>query len=191
MSLIGDSVTVVDPLIVGVGVYVGVTVGVLVGSGVGVLVGVAVGVSVGVAVAVGVGVTVGDGVLVAVAVAVGVGVGGSGVAVSVGVGVAVGETNVIEPLVVVVGSVLLAVSVSVTADSATDDTPSATVPNWIVVKTPMPFGPAVAPIVLQPNVTVFAPVVGAGQVTVRPVEPRNEPLVALTKVRTVASQVTV
>ncbi len=86
---------------------------------------------------------------------------------------------------------VLAVSVSVTAESATDDTPSATVLNWMVARTSVPFGPAATPVVLQPNVTVLAPVVGGGQVTERPVRPRNGPLVALTNVRTVASQVSV
>ncbi len=119
-----------------------------------------------------------------VAVAVGVGV-------FVGIAVAVGEANVIDPSPVVNGRAVLAVFVSVTAESATAETPSLTVPNLTVVSTPVPLGPAATPVVLQPKVTVFAPVAGAGQVTVRPVEPRNGPLVALTKVRTVSSQVSV
>ncbi len=47
------------------------------------------------------------------------------------------------------------------------------------------------PLVLQLKVRLLAVVVGAGQVTVRPVEPRKAPLVTLTNVRMVESQVTV
>ncbi len=82
-------------------------------------------------------------------------------------------------------------SASVTAESVAGDVPSATVENWIVVRMPAPSGPAPAPVVEQPNVTLLAPVVAGGQLTLRPVEPRNVPLLALIKDRTPASQVRV
>ena len=120
-------------------------------------------------------------------VAVAVAVGGSGV----GVFVAVGETKVSEPLVNVNESGELAVSWSETPESASAVVPSETVEKVTVDRMPSPFGPAPAPVVEQPNVTSFAPVVGPGQLTLRPVEPRNVPLVALIKDRTLASHVSV
>ncbi len=164
------------------GVTVRVSSGVQVGTGVHV--GTAVQVGTGVHVGTGVGVLIGVGVLNGVGVTV-------TVDVTFGVGVAVGETNVIDPCVVVNGRAVLAVSVSVTTESTTAETPWLTVLNWTVVSTPVPLGPAATPVVLQPNVTVVAVVVGAGQVTVRVVEPRNEPFDALINERTAASQVSV
>ncbi len=197
----GVGVGVIVGVLVGVAVavFVGVAVAVLVGVfvGVDVKVGVAVGVLVGVDVNVGVAVAVfvGVGVAVAVfvAVAVGVAVDGSavGVLVLVGVLVAVGDTNVSEPPVLVKDSGELAVSVSETLESANADVPSETVEKVMAVRIPAPFGPAGTPVVEQLNVTLFAPVVGAGQFTLRPVEPRKVSLVALTKDRTPASQVNV
>ena len=102
-----------------------------------------------------------------------------GGAVVVGGLVAVGETRVIEPSTVVGVDGELPVSSSATLERVSRDVPSATVENSIVVRMPAPFGPAPAPVVEQPNVTLFAPVVGAGQFTLRPVEPRNGPFVAL------------
>ena len=114
-----------------------------------------------------------------------------GVLVLVAVCVAVGETNVIEPSAVVRIEGEPPVSSSVTLESVAGDVPSATVENWIVVKMPAPFGPAPAPVVEQLTVTLLAPVVGGGQLTLRPVEPRNAPLLASMKDRTPASQVSV
>ncbi len=56
---------------------------------------------------------------------------------------------------------------------------------------PFPFGPAGTPVVEQPNETLFAPVVGAGQLTDRAVDPRKAPFVALTNESTLASHVSV
>ena len=181
-------VAVLVDVAVAVGVFVGVEVKVAVAVGVLVAVLVAVAVAVGVFVGVEVKVAVAVGVLVAVLVAVAVAVG---VFVLVGVLVAVGEINVSEPPEIVNDSGELAVSVSETPDSVSAVVPSETVENWIVVRMPAPIGPVAAPVVEQPNVTLLAPVVGGGQVTLRPVEPRNAPLVALTKERTLASQVNV
>lgn len=188
-------VAVLVAVVVGVAVVVDVDVcvGVEVIVGVALLVAVAAAVAVlaGVAVAVAVGVIVGVGVIVSVAV------GGSGVGVLVGVlvfcgvRVAVGEMNVIEPSAVVIVSGEAPVSASRTPDNVSADVPPETVENWTVVRMPSPFAPACAPVVEQPNVTLFAPVAGAGHVTVRPVEPRNVPLVVLIKERTLASQVSV
>ena len=187
---VGVAVNVGVAVLVGVGVDVKVGVAVLVGVGVAVLVAVKVGVAVGVLV--GVAVFVGVAVAVAVAVAVNVGVAVFvGVDVNVGVCVAVGETKVIEPFAVVGVDGEPMVSSSATAESVAGDVPSATVENWMVVRMPAPFGPALAPVVVQPNVTLFAPVVGAGQLTVRVVEPRKAPLVALTNESTPASHVSV
>ena len=181
---VGVAVVVGVGVTVGVFVGVGVTVGVLVGVDVLVGVGVTVGVLVGVAVLVGVGVTVG--VFVGVAVLVGV-----PVAVAVAVGVAVGDTKVSEPLVVVRVMDPADVLVKVTAERMSGDVPSATVTNWTVESTPVPLAPGLAPVVVQLNVTEVAVVVGAGQFTVRPVEPRNVPLETLVKERTALSQVSV
>ncbi len=200
--LVGVGVTVDVAVLVAVAVAVAVFVGVDVCVGVGVTVGVdvfvavavAVAVFVGVDVCVGVGVTVGVDVFVAVAVAVAVWVLVGvivGVLVFCGVWVAVGEMNVIEPFVVVVVSGELPVSASRTPDNVRADVPSETVENWTVVRIPSPFGPGCAPVVEQPNVTLLAPVVGGGQVTERPVEPRNASLVALIKASTPASQASV
>ena len=60
-----------------------------------------------------------------------------------------------------------------------------------MVRMPFPFGPSGAPVVEQPNVTLFAPVVGGGQLTLRPLEPRKEPLFALTNERMAESHVNV
>ncbi len=178
-------------VLVGVEVNVGVAVGVLVGVevNVGVAVGVLVGVEVNVGVAEGVlvGVEVNVGVAVGVLVAVAVAVGGSGV----GVFVTVGETNVSEPLVNVSERGELAVSRRETPESVSAVVPSETVEKVTADSMPSPFGPAGTPVVEQPNTTLFAPVVGAGQFTLRPVEPRKVSLVALTKDRTLASQVSV
>jgi hypothetical protein len=191
-------------------VAVGVIVGVLVAVAVAVKVGVAVGVKVGVLVAVGVAVAVFVGVAVKVAVAVGVNVGvlvgvevnvgvdvavlvavAVGVLVNVGVLVAVGATNVKEPPVLVKDSGELAVSASDTAESVSTDVPDETVEKVTFDRMPAPAGPAGTPVVEQLKVTLFAPVVGAGQFTLRPVEPRNVSLVALTNDRTLASHVSV
>ena len=154
------------------------------------IVGVFVGVLVGVLVFVGVGVTVG--VLVAVPVFVGVGViVGVLVAVPVVVGVAVGDTNVSEPLVVVRVMDAADVSVNVTAEKMSGDVPSVPVLNWTVESTPAPLGPGPTPVVVQLKVTEVAVAVGAGQFTVRPVEPRSVPLETPVKERTALSQVSV
>ena len=113
------------------------------------------------------------------------------VAVGVGVCVAVGDTNVSEPPVNVKDSGELAVSVSETPESVSADVPPETVEKVTVVRMPFPFGPAGTPVVEQPKVTLFGPVVGAGQLRLRPVEPRKVPLVALIKDRTLASHVSV
>lgn len=52
-------------------------------------------------------------------------------------------------------------------------------------------GPLKPPVVEQPNVKLFAVVVGGRQVTVRPVEPRNGPFVTLVNDSTVESQASV
>jgi hypothetical protein len=64
------------------------------------------------------------------------------------------------------------------------------VPNWTVARTPEPFGPGSDPLESQPKVTLAAPTDGAGQTTVRLVEPRNAPLATLEKVKIVSSQLT-
>ena len=111
--------------------------------------------------------------------------------VDVGVLVGVGDRKVSDPPVVVRDSGELAVSVIATPDSVSEDVPSETLENVTDVRMPAPLGPAGTPVVEQPNVTLFAPVVGAGQFTLRPVEPRKVPLVALTNKRTLASHVSV
>ena len=111
--------------------------------------------------------------------------------VAVGVAVAVGDTKVSEPLVVVSVIDTADVSVSATLEKMRGDVPSATVANWTVASAPEPFGPGLAPVVVQLNVTDVAVVVGVGQFTVRPVEPRNAPLETLVKERTALSQVSV
>ena len=190
--IVGVEVVVDVDVAVAVAVLVGVdvTVGVFGTVGVAVIVAVAVGV----AVLVGVDVCVGVGVKVGVAVFVGVSVGVAvfvGVLVFCGVWVAVGEMNVIEPFAVVIVSGEAPVFASRTLESVRADVPSETVENWTVVRMPSPFGPGCAPVVEQPNATLFAPVVGGGHVTVRPVDPRNVSLVALMKASTPASQVSV
>ena len=188
--LVGVVVGVNVCVAVGVAVFVGVLVAV--GVGVAVSVGVLVAVFVGVCVAVGVGVAVLVGVLVVVAVAVEVAVAVAvGVLVAVAVAVAVGATNVSVPLLDVNESGEPPVSSNDTLVSASEDVPLATVENWIVVRMPFPFCPGGAPVVEQPNVTLFAPVVGAGQLTLRPEEPRKTPLFALTNERMAESQVSV
>ena len=52
-------------------------------------------------------------------------------------------------------------------------------------------GPGLAPVVVQLKVTEVAVGVGAGQFTVRPVEPRSVPLETLAKERTALSQLSV
>ena len=168
VTSVGVAVAVDVDVLVGVDVTVGVSVGVEV------LVGVSVGVEVTVGVSVGVDVLVG--VLVAVPVAVGVGVG---------------DTKVSEPLVVVSVMDAADVSVSATLEKIRGDVPSATVANWTVASTPAPVGPGSTPVVVQLKVTEVAVVVGAGQFTVRPVEPRNVPLETPVKERTALSQVSV
>jgi len=194
--LVGVAVLVAVGVSVAVAVGVGVTV--KVGVAVGVKVGVAVLVSVAVAVAVAVGVVVavnvGVAVFVAVGVAVWVGVGvGVAVAVSVNVGVmvAVGALNVSEPWLMVIDSGDPPVSSRTTLESVSVVVPSCSVAKSIVVRMPSPLGPGSTPVVEQPKVTLLAPVVGAGQSTVRPVDPRKVPLVALTNERTLASHVSV
>lgn len=174
--------------VTGVGVAVAVDVDVRVG--VGVTVGVLVGVSVTVGVFVAVDVLVGVPVAVPVAVAVAVLVGVL-VAVPVAVGVGVGDTKVSEPLVVVSVIDAADVSVSATLEKMRGDVPSATVANWTVASTPAPVGPGSTPVVVQLKVTDVAVVVGAGQFTVRPVEPRNVPSETPVKERTALSQVSV
>ena len=56
---------------------------------------------------------------------------------------------------------------------------------------PEPDGPAAPPVVSQVKETLLAVVVGASQVTARPVEPRNIPLLTLTKLRRAGSQLKV
>ncbi len=97
----------------------------------------------------------------------------------------------IEPFTVDGVDGTAAVSSTVMLERVSADVPSDTVENWMVVRMPAPFGPAATPVVEQPNVTLLAPVVGAGQLTVLPVEPRKLPFVALIKDRTFASHVSV
>jgi hypothetical protein len=123
-------------------------------------------------------------VVVGVALTVGVGDG-------VLVGVAVGSCTVTVPSVVVTEMDVSAVSARDTSESAMGEVPSATVPNCTVAKTPEPFGPGWMPLESQSNEALVAVVVGAGQVTVRPVDPRNAPLTTLTYVSLVSFQVTV
>ena len=165
------------------------------GFGVGVAVGVSVlvkvGVDVAVLVAVNVGVLVKVGVGVAVLVAVALGVLVKvGVEVAVPVAVAVGDTNVTALSVVVAGIGELTVSLS-DALSASGELPSATVAKRTVARTPSPLGPPKPPVEEQPNVKLFAVVVGGRQAIVRAVEPRNGPFVTLVNDSTVESHVSV
>ena len=151
-------------LVVGVG---GTSTGVQEGSGVHV----GTGVHVGSGVAVLAGGVVCDPVSVDVAVAV-------AVAVAAGV-VPAGGTKIIKPFVVVAVSGKSPVSLSWTLDSVRVEVPAETVENWRRARLPSPFGPACAPAVEQPNVTLVASVAGGRHVTERPVEPRKALLSAL------------
>jgi len=189
----GEGVTVGVTAGVVAAVAVGVTVGVAVAVPVAADVSVAVGVRVEVAVlvTVGVSVLVNVGVAVAVSVAVDIGVLVKvDVDVSVLVAVAVGATNVTVPPVAVARIGELAMSVS-DALTASDELPSATVAKRTVARTPSPLGPPKPPELEQPKLTLPEPTRGGKHATERPVEPRNEPLVTLTKDRTVESQVSV
>ena len=131
----------------------------------------------------------GDPTAVVVAVARGVLVK-VGVEVAVPGAVAVGDTNVTALSVVVAGIGELTVSLS-DALSASGELPSATVAKRTVARTPSPLGPPKPPVEEQPNVKLFAVVVGGRQAIVRAVEPRNGPFVTLVNDSTVESHVSV
>lgn len=105
---------------------------------------------------------------------------GAGVAVNVAVGVGALRSMVIVPSCVISVSDVPAVSHSETPDRARGEVPALTVANQNVAKASAPVGPGWLPVVLHPNVTLLKAIVGAGHVTVRPVEPRKAPLVTLT-----------
>ena len=65
-----------------------------------------------------------------------------------------------------------------TLESASAVWPGSSTENWSVESTPEPLGPACAPTVLHPKVTVPSTASdGGGQVTDRPVEPSSVPFV--------------
>ncbi len=126
-------------------------------------------------------------------VGVAAGVGGTGVGVGVtegnGVTVGVGLFTVIAPSPVVTVIGWSDVSDTAKPEMVTGDVPSATVAKSMLARTPSPVGPLTTPIVVQPNDTVPGPTSGARHVTVRPVEPRNAPLLMATYARMVGSHV--
>ena len=114
-----------------------------------------------------------------------------GVFVAVAVAVAVGATNVNEPSLVVNEIGKLLVSFSETLESVKAVVPSATVANSIVVRRPLPVAPVNPPVVEQAKLTVPGPSMGGKHETLRPVEPRNGPFVALMNDNTEESHVSV
>lgn len=126
----------------------------------------------------------------------GVGVGDKvGVGVLVGVNVAVGVGDglctVTEPPSRAMSKKTSEVVFILASVMSMLEEPSASVANWMLAMVPSPDGPAPVPVLLQVNVTPPANTSAAAQTTPRPVDPRNGPSLALTKLRMVSSQVTV
>ena len=109
------------------------------------------------------------------------------VGAGVGIGVDAGVLIVIWPSSVAAGIGAPSVSLSRTLESVRSDVPSATALNTMVASAPVPPGPVWLPVLSQLKATLGAVTMGPAQVMVRPVEPRNEPLVTLTKVTTAGS----
>ena len=109
------------------------------------------------------------------------------VTAAVAAGVDAGAMIVIWPSSTVTGIATPPVSSSRTLESVRSDVPSATAPKTIVASVPVPAGPGWLPVLSQPKATLVAVTTGPAQMMVRPLEPRNVPLVTLTKVTTAGS----